>query len=93
MKWLVLPLLLFAAGCHQHGACVWTPDKRNATVQHCRDDLSKARCLGDQKYVGLSTFTPHAKCPALGFPCLGNAVDAAWRQARPDGTCPPGTLR
>jgi len=85
-------VLAAAPACRKpHGACVWT---RAAPVRGvseiCRDDARESACVAGDGDAS-AHYTPGATCPAMGFACLGNAWDAAWRRTLPDGACPPGS--
>lgn len=86
-------LLALAVSCHRepHGACEWSPTV--GAAPHCRDDLTKQQCAVGLELTSRWTFTEGTKCPAIGFACIGDALDAAYRKTNPDGTCPPGSTK
>ena len=85
-----LLVALVPSTCHRerHGACEWSPTPGMAP--HCRDDLTKQECALGLDTASRWTFTEGTTCPAVGFACIGDALDAAYRKTNPDGTCPPG---
>lgn len=86
-------LIALAASCRRerHGACEWAPTA--GAAPHCRDDLTKQECAVGLDGSSRWTFTERTTCPAIGFACIGDAIDAAYRKTNPDGTCPPGSSK
>jgi hypothetical protein len=75
------------------GVCIWTfKAPIDGLTGTCRDDATTQTCVkGDSDRSAV--FMPEKKCPDVGFACLGNGFDAAYRPTNPDGTCPPGSAR
>jgi hypothetical protein len=73
------------------GACIWTFKEPIRDLRGtCRDDGLRSACTvrdGDEKAI----FHEGRTCPSVGFGCLGNGIDAAWRETLADGGCPPGS--
>jgi len=87
-----LAIVALAACKKPLGACVWTlATPVRGIAQTCRDDATRATCVAYDPAEPVPTFTPGRTCPQVGFGCLGDGFDAAYRRTNPDGTCPPGS--
>ncbi len=93
-----LAALSFAAlalSCSEpRGACVRTLDPPLRDIsQTCRDDGTQSTCVVEDPNKPTPVFTRGRTCPQIGFSCLGNSIDAAYRHTNPDGSCPPDSSR